>query len=476
MRERTTPATPLLNEFVALLQAHREVVGQERVFVRLAMLTLGSLLALGRHTITQLLVALGRGRDDWSAWYRLFNVPRVAIARMQAVLGDQVARHLPADGVFPVVLDATQLPRSSRRFPGGGWIRAPRSPAWKPGLHGGQRWEGLSALLPRSAAGDSRTVPLRVDLLRSAKSQPCGEVPVRTEGAAGVDLLAWLRARLDALGRTAQRILVIADGVYSTAPVIANLPAQTVLLARCAKNRALYALPGPRPAGTRGRKPRYGERGPAPQQALRARDGWKRCPLTVRGRQIQLTVRASGPWLVKTAPEPPLWVLVVKAVERGAGRRRRQRDPSYLVVSAVPTERGEWVLPLPVADLLAWAWQRWEVEVMHRELKSGFGLGEQQAWSPTAAQTVVPWVVWTYALLVLTGYRAWGFGPGPVPDLGRWWTARRWSLGRLGQGMRQELWQQAEFQPLWSRSPDAWAEMTGWIAAQTNAALGCRRL
>jgi hypothetical protein len=400
----------------------------------------------------------------------------VAIARMQAVLVEQVASHLPAAGVFPVVLDATQLPRSSRRFPGSGWIRAPRSPAWKPGLHGGQRWEGLSALLPRSAAGDSRTVPLRFDLLRSAKSQPCGDVPVRTEGALGVELLAWLRERLDALGRTAQRILVIADGVYSTAPVIAKLPAQTVLLARCAKNRALYALPGPRPDGTRGRTRLYGERGPTPQQALHARDGWKRRPITVRGRRLRLTVRVSGPWLVKTAPHHPLWLLVVKGVERGAGRQRRRREPSYLVVSAVPTDRGTWALPCPLEEVLAWAWQRWEVEVMHRELKSGFGLGEQQAWSPPAAQTVVPWVVWTYALLVLTGYRAWGFGPGPVPDLGRWWTARRWSLGRLSQGIRQELWQQADFRPIWSRSPDAWAEMTGWITAQTNAALGVRRL
>ena len=475
MRERTTLATPLLSEFVALLQAHRAVVGQERVFVRLSMLTLGSLLALGRHTITQLLVALGRGQDDWSAWYRLFNVPRIAIERLQAVVVAQVARHLPAAGVFPVVLDATQLPRSSRRFPGSGWIRSPRSPAWKPGLHGGQRGEGLSALLPRSAAGDSRTVPLRLALLRSAKSRPCGEVPVRTEGAAGVELLGWLRERLDALGRSAQRVLVIADGVYSTAPVIAKLPAQTVLLARCAKNRALYALPVRRTRGP-GRQPLYGERGPTPQQALHARGGWKRRTIAVRGRRIALSVLVSGPWLVKPAPHHPLWLLVVKGVERGRGARRRHREPSYLVVSAEQTDRGAWVLPLPVEELLAWAWQRWEVEVMHRELKSGFGLGEQQAWNPTAAQTVVPWVAWTYALLVLTGYRAWGFGPGSVPDLGRWWTARRWSLGRLGQGLRQELWQQADFRPVWARSPDAWAEMTGWIATQTNAALGCRRL
>jgi len=98
-------------------------------------------------------------------------------------------------------------------------------------------------------------------------------------------------------------------------------------------------------------------------------------------------------------------------------QRRRQRDPQYFLVSvAVPTE-DEWALAVPLGELLAWAWQRWEVEVMHRELKSGFGLGEQQAWSARGAATVVLWVVWTYALLMLAGYQTWGVGPAPGPHL-----------------------------------------------------------
>ena len=106
---------------------------------------------------------------------------------------------------------------------------------------------------------------------------------------------------------------------------------------------------------------------------------------------------------------------------------------------------------------------------MHRELKSGFGLGEQQAWSPTAAQATVAWVVWTYALLVLTGYRVWGLGPGTVPALGRWYTARRWSLGAIWQALRAELWQEADLSPGWTRFPDTWAEMATWSATRTTA-------
>ncbi len=41
-------------------------------------------------------------------------------------------------------------------------------------------------------------------------------------------------------------------------------------------------------------------------------------------------------------------------------------------------------MPLPIDTLLAWLWQRWELEVAHREMKSSFGVGEKQCWNPHA--------------------------------------------------------------------------------------------
>jgi hypothetical protein len=182
----------------------------------------------------------------------------------------------------------------------------------------------------------------------------------------------------------------------------------------------------------------------------------------------------TGPWLVKGAPFQPLALLVVKGIDRGRGTTRRQRDPQFFLVTVEMTQEDEWTLPLPVAELLAWAWQRWEVEVMHRELKSGFGLGQQQAWSDNGAATITPWVVWIYAVLILVGYRTWSLGSGTGPDLGGWYAARRWSIGRLRQALRQELWQLGEFHPVWTRSPDTWREITTWVGTHTNAVVGTR--
>lgn len=459
-----------------LLHPYRCVVRQERISVRLVQMTIGCLVSLGRHTPSQMLVTLGLGNTDWSAWYRLFNRVRFSVPELHRQLITQVAAVVAAsESVLAVVVDGTQLPRTSRRMPGCGFARHPRTPFWRRGIHLAQRYVGISALLPRSAAGDSRAIPLSWLVLRTAKTTPMGNEPERSETSGALELVHWLREAWDAVGRRRQPLLVLGDGSYSSAPVLANLPERTVLLARCAKNRALYALPTYRPHG-RGRQPRYGERGPTPQAVLQHRRGWRQERFMVRGRWVTPRVSLSGPWLVKGAPLTPVMLIVVRGVERGRGTTRRQRDPHFFLVTLQMTSEDEWLLPLPLPELLAWAWQRWEVEVMHRELKSGFGLGEQQAFSEAGAATVIPWMLWVYALLILTGYHCWGLGPGDLPAIGRWWRPRRWSIGALLQGLRQELWQAGDFQPVWARSPDTWHEITAWVATQTNAAIGVRRI
>jgi hypothetical protein len=471
----TAPPVPTLaTTWFALLAAYRDAARQERVFVRLVALAVAGVLALGRQTPTRWLATLGVGGHDWTAWYRLFARDRLHLATLHGTLLAQVLAVIPpAAPVVAVAVDATQLPRASGKLPGCGITRALRGLRWPRGLTFAQRYVGVSALLPRSADGDSRAIPLRWLLLRTAKTRPMGEEPARTEAQGARELVRWVRGQLDAAHRATQRLLVLGDGAYSTAPFLAGLPEHVTVLARCARNRALFAPPVYRAAG-RGRQPRYGERGPTPEATLHRATAWQTVTVRVRGRSVPLTAAVTGPWLVRGAPFQPLALVVVRGIDRGRGVTRRQRDPQFFLVTLTMTQEDAWALPLPPAELLAWAWQRWEVEVMHRELKSGFGLGQQQAFSDRGAATVVPWLVWVYALLILTGYRAWGLGPGAVPDLGRWYAARRWSIGQLRQGLRHELWQLGEFRPLWTRSPDDWAEITAWVQTQTAAVAGAR--
>lgn len=441
---------PVLPHLLPLLLSLALAARQHRTRERLLTLCLGYVQTLGRHTLTGVLRSLGRDGLDWSAAYRLFSRARIDLepARQRLLAG--VLATLGAHDPLVVVLDGTQIPRTSARLPGVSWGRSPRSPAWRPGLHRAQRWVGLSALLPRSPAGESRAVPLHFAPAPSPTARPWPEHPPQREWEAGLAALRWLRASLDQAGEARRRVLAVADGSYGVAPLLRALPAGVSLLARTTRNRALYALPPPSQPGQRGRRRRYGARGPTPDHVLHAPHGWQTLPTLVRGRTLHLRVQVTGPWLVKPAPDQPVFLLVVHGIGRRRQGRRGRREPAFLMVTAVRDADGAWVLPAPLAELVAWAWQRWEVEVMHRELKSGFGLGQQQAWSPLAACLVIQWVVWLYAALMLAGYQAWGWGA--AARQARWQRRRRWTARDVAQVVQQELWQLPgdPFPPVWA--------------------------
>jgi hypothetical protein len=479
MPESTKPAAlsafPLLTMLFTLLAAHRVAVGQDRPYQRLTGLVVGWLLALERHTITRVLAAIGLVASDWSAFYRLLGRPRVCYDQLTRCLLRETLPLVAADRPYLVVLDGVLIPRHSRTMPGTGWALAPRTAVFKRGLQRAQRFVDLCCLPPPTAEGYSRAVPVRWEPAFPPKAVPAAGVAPRAEWAAGLAGLTWIRAELDAAGRTEQRLLAIGDGSYAGKDLWRGLPERTDLLARCAKNRALLALPPAPLPGQKGRKRVYGDQAPPPADWLAERTGWSRTEVMVRGRSIPLTYRVEGPYLLKGAANQPLFLLVVKGVAKTSPRHKR-RDPAFWLVSARPDGAGGWTLPAAAPDLLGWAWQRWEVEVAHREQKTGFGLGEPQCWGPQSAVTAVQLAGWLYGLTVLTGLRTWGLGRAPTAPPTRWWRGGgRWSLGQLWTSLRAELWDLGEFRPVWSRTGGNWWEMTDWLDAQTNALLGASR-
>lgn len=457
----------LLKNLDDLLAEHRPLFKQQRVYERVVKLVLGELLTFGRHTVTQLVLALGLGGQDWSAWYRLFSAGRFPAEQASAVLVRESLAHVKPEEVYVVAGDGTQTSRSSRKLEGAGWLRCLRTPAFRVGIHVAQRWFNGSWLLPE-AQGYSRAVPIRWLPAFTDKSAPVAHAPCK-EWAAARDFLVWLKAQLRAAGRAGQALLMVADGGFDTLELWKQLPPGVTLLARSAKNRVLHTLPGLQVG--RGRPRKYGERALTPQEVWQQHRGWRALTLTVRGRQRHLQVKVRGPFLRQGAPDCPLMLIVV----RGKDNAHTRRQPLPFLVNAVQTPDGQWTLPLPLETLLFWAWQRWEIEVCHRELKTTFGLGHKQCFSPTAAVTSVQWSAWVYALLLLAGYRTWGLcGGPPVPT--RWWRgAPRWSLNTLWRAYRAALWGPHHFQPLCPVSLADWPENEAAILALRNAAFAAAR-
>lgn len=484
-----TISTPLLDALRSLLWAHRGAFRQERTFLRAQALILGHLFCFARRTITQALLALGLTEHDWSAFYRLFaqkgTIDYEILSRR--FFKETLPHVAPSEPYYVAVVDGVQIPRSSRKMPGTSWLKSPKTPPFSPGAHRAQRFLHLATLLPRSEEGYCRALPLRLEPAFPEKAVPAEGFPPKKQWEAALESLWWLRENLDESGREGQRLLVVADGEFSVAKMRANLPdpERVVLMSRCAKNRALYELPTPPEEGRRGRRRKYGDKASKPPEWLKQRRGWSQKPFLVRGRTIRARHRVEGPYVLKGAPQRPVFLVVVRGRKAGNNSKKRgqkERKPSYWLVSAVrDREEGGaegWVLPYPPEELLFWAWQRWEVEVAHREMKTGFGLGEAQCWGPRSAVLSVRFRAWSYAVMVLAGVRCWGLGKGPagVRPAGRWWGgSRRWSMGTLWRGYRSEMWGSGEFRPVLAPTRGGWAKKEALLVARGNSVAGSLR-
>ena len=463
---RTIPQNPeLLKHLFEIIEAHRPLYKQERVYQRVLALILAELFVFARHTVTQMLMTLGMVDQDWSGTYRLWSRGRFAYDRASEVLFGETLKHVKAEELYVVAGDGTQTPRSSRKMEGSGWLRNLRTPPFMVGIHAAQRWFNGSWLIP-AERGYSRAVPIRWLPAFTEKSQPQAHDPCK-EWQAAVQFLSWLRHQLTQRGRDQQRVLMVADGSYDHLKLWQQLPAGVILLARSAKNRALWHLPSTQAHGNC----KYGQRAETPQTVWQERTGWRKCRIEVRGKIRHLQVKVRGPFLRKQAPDCPLFLIVV----RGKHNPHSRRQPLPFLVNAIQDESGCWVLPLPLETLLFWAWQRWEVEVCHRELKSNFGLGNKQCWNPTAAVLSVQWSAWVYSLLLVAGYRTWGLCHAPdVPT--RWWRgSQRWSLNTLWRAYRACLWGQHDFHALCTPSPCDWGEKEIRLQALYNSIFASAR-
>lgn len=461
----------LLVKLLLLLEAQRSVFCQERVYRRAMALVLAEIFAFGRHTVTQLLLTLGMVSEDWSAWYRLFSHRRFDEERAARVQLGVMLQSLSADQPFVVGCDGFQIVRRSEKMHGTSWLKALGTASFKAGIHRAQRFLEGSWLVPMEH-GFSRAIPLRCLAAFPAKAIGSTVDGIK-EWQAGVAFVQWLRSSLDELGRSKQRILALADGSFDTIGMWQGLPPRVALLVRTACNRVLYELPAAY-AG-RGRPASYGAKARKPAEWLSQRKTFKRCEVLVRGQLRPMRYRIEGPFLREGLPHTPLFLIVIGGGKRPPGSRRQRYDPCFYLVSALP-DNGTWRLPLPEQALLAWLWQRWELEICHREMKSAFGLGEKQCWNPHATVRSVQWSVWVYALLVLAGYQAWGLLQGPPPP-GRWRKGpQRWSFNTLWRGYRTALWQLPEFHATWSPTHSYWPKKETAMIALNNAILGAARL
>src|SRR5271157_2727322 len=160
----------LLQTFLALTQSWRSVFAQQRTWLRAQRQALGSLLVLGRATLSRILWTNGRQQKSWSGEYFLHSRARWSPQALFAPLLKEALSFCPGR-LLGVAVDDTRLRKTGRCIPQAAYHRDPLSPPFHTNLMLGLRFLQASLLLPlhRSGPFSARAIPIRFEEAQPAR-------------------------------------------------------------------------------------------------------------------------------------------------------------------------------------------------------------------------------------------------------------------------------------------------------------------
>jgi len=402
----------LLDQLLSIVKdACTYVFAQKRVQIRAGELMLGLLCAMGRRTISRSICALGRQDKDWSADYKLYSRSPWETQRLfDPVIKEYGKRY--RQGPIVIALDDTKLSKTGRKIQSAFWQKDPLSPPFHVNLMYGLRFMQASLIFPHYREGDysARAFPVRFVECPAVRKpgRKATEEQIRAYRKAvrqnalpaqGLRVVEEFRTSLDRLGQWQRRILFAVDGSLCNRTFFKAHLDRVDLVARCRKDARLCF---PAPPGTR-RK--YGVNRFTPEQVRKDESiGWNLAAIhfggawrSIRYKEIKgvLWQRGAGPRglrLLVVAPQP---------YKVSPGSRTNYRQPAYLLGTDLES---------PAATVLQAYFDRWQIEVNHREEKDTLGVGQAQVRSEQSVPRHPAFAVAAYSLLLLAGLKS--FGPG----------------------------------------------------------------
>ena len=389
------------------------VFPQQRTLQRAIALAFGILCGVGRRTLTRAISFHGNTQKDWSADFKVCSrsswKPRALFHPIleQAIQEHQLER-------IVISTDDTRVWRHGQHVPETQWHRDPLGPPFQTNLRWGHRFLQASLVLPlyqRDGESSSRSIPVRFEMApvvkkpgkhaseadreqyRRLKKEKNLSVPF-------VTLTKEVRERLNQTGHQAQRLFQVGDGSFCNRTVLReDWEAQNVsVVVRCRKDIVLCKR-------APGRGPRfYGQTKFTPEEVRRrpSRARWQKlkifhggCFRLVRYKELTRVYWQGG------ARKREVRLLVVAPVAYRTTKNGRQyyRQPAYLLTTDLTTS---------VEVLLQAYFDRWGIEVNHRDEKDILGVGQAQVWNEHSVSKVPALLVAMYSWLLLAGLHCYG--------------------------------------------------------------------
>ena len=425
------PESPrsLLACFLDIVTAWEPLFPQARTYLRAVRQALGTLICLGRRTLTRIIWTNGGAHQDWRADYFLFSRSKWDPAQLFTPILQRALAWCPGRYIG-VAIDDTRLHKTGPRIQQAFYQRDPLSPKFYVNLMFGLRFLQASLLVPlfRRAKVGARALPIAFEEVSVVK-RPRHKLPKRqpsqsrSEGKLThplsslelewkqyraaqkahslstrfVELMRRLRTTFDACGAVGKVLLLAVDGSFCNRTVFAAVIQGVELIARARKDIKLCFRAEVGPARF------YGVEKFTPEQ-VRLDDSrpWKTTKIFYGGKRRKVEYKeVSGIYWQGGARKRALRLLVVRPTryrKRLSGRYYYRR-PAYLLTTVVHGTVGQ---------LLQIYFDRWQIEVNHREEKDTLGVGQAQLWNVTSVPKQPAFAVAGYSALLLASLQAFG--------------------------------------------------------------------
>lgn len=390
---------PLLDKLNVLMSHWDQVFPQDRTHTRAQSLALGMLCGVGQRTITRALCFLGHDQVDWSGDYKVFSrSPWKAEDLFDPVWEEAVT--LNTNNHLVIGVDDTGLRRTGKKVPKTAYMRDPMSPPFHPNLMWGHRFIQavfLAPLYKKDPTCAARALPIafkEATPVRKPKTNATPEVKaeykkLRKEYNLSNQfclMMAGMREKADQTGHRNKVIMIVADGSYCNKKVYQAKRDRTELLTRARKDLNLLS----------------GDVKLSPESFYKDEEEFKTTQVFFAGNQIDIHYKEKTVlWTRLGKKAQPLRLIAVQPLKYRLSKNAplNHRSPAFLLTTDLTT---------PAEILLQYYFDRWEIEVNHRDEKSIVGVGEAQVWSSQSVARVPAFTVAAYSLMLLASIMVYG--------------------------------------------------------------------
>lgn len=416
----------MLDAFLDLLAQWEPCFPRAASYRRAVKQALGALVLQGRSTVSRIILLTSGAEGHYSADYYLNSRSKWEADELFKPMLRESAALCPGR-YLPVALDDTRLKKTGRKIPNVQYGRDPMGPKFHVNLVLGLRYLHAAVLVPLygvcEAAGTARAIPvafreapaIKKPGKRASEEQQQeyrAATKQRNLSTRAIDLLSDLRSAADAEGLAEKVLVAVCDAAFCNSTLLqwTALGDRVVMLARGRKDaRLCHSAPKPS-------RRVYGEKKFTPEDVRKDDSiGWVNARIFHGGCWRELRYKEVRDVLWQTVAGPRVLRLFIVAPT--PYRMSKNGNLNFREPAAVFTtdQVGS------AEELLRMYFDRWQIEVAHRELKDGVGLGDAQLWAPTSVSRQPALVVAAYAALWLAALKT--HGPertDAYPPLPRW--------------------------------------------------------